>query len=122
DYRRLFDFRVGLSRYLHWSEARMQEAGITTAQYQLMLALRQLSHGEAGPTTRELAQLLHRSEHALCDLAQGATGAGLIERLEDAVDRRLIRLVLTPAGESCLADLVSLHATAVDWHPPSLTP
>ena len=40
DYRRLLLFRTGLRRFERWSQERAAEVDLTSAQHQLMLAIR----------------------------------------------------------------------------------
>ena len=47
DFRRLLELRDGMRRFLHWSEERAREVGITAGQHQLLLAIR----GHGSPPT-----------------------------------------------------------------------
>ena len=40
DYENLLAFRTSLRRFLHWSETKARDAGLTPAQHQLMLAIK----------------------------------------------------------------------------------
>ena len=40
DYEDLLTLRTGLRRFLRWSEQQAEEAGLTPAQHQLLLAIR----------------------------------------------------------------------------------
>ena len=40
DYANLLEFRTSLRKFMHWSETRAREAGLTPAQHQLMLAVK----------------------------------------------------------------------------------
>ncbi len=40
DYESLLEFRASLRRFLHWSQAKAREAGLTPAQHQLLLAIK----------------------------------------------------------------------------------
>src|SRR5215468_12410161 len=62
DYRRLARFRVALRRFLRFSENAARRAGISPAQYQLLLFVRSSDGGP--PSIRDLAerlQILHQS-------------------------------------------------------------
>jgi DNA-binding MarR family transcriptional regulator len=108
DYRRLLQFRVGLRRFLHWSEEQAERAGLTPAQHQLLLAIR--GHdGDLGPTIGEVAGYLLLRHHSAVGLVDRAERAGLVRRQEDAGDRRIVRLRLTAQGASILQQLTSLH-------------
>jgi DNA-binding MarR family transcriptional regulator len=108
DYRRLLALRTGLRRYLHWSEVQAQAAGLTPAQHQLLLAIR--GHDDPrGPTIGEVAGYLLLRHHSAVELAQRAQAMGLLRRVEDADDRRVVRLALTGKGAGALERLASLH-------------
>lgn len=106
DFARLLEFRDGLRRFLHWSELRAKEVGLTAAQHQLLLAVR----GHRGPpSVGELAEHLGLRHHSTVELVDRAAQAGLVTRIADAVDQRVVRVVLTAEGESRLRDLSVVH-------------
>jgi DNA-binding MarR family transcriptional regulator len=108
DYRRLLELRTGLRQFLHWSEQRATEVGITPAQHQMMLAIR--GHGGAdGPTIGDLAEALLLRHHSAVGLVDRGVTAGLVERDVDASDHRLVRLRLTARGARKLRRLSGVH-------------
>lgn len=108
DYRRLLQFRTGLRRFLHWSEEQAEKAGLTPAQHQLLLAVR--GHdGDLGPTIGDVAGYLMLRHHSAVGLVDRAVKAGLVERQEDAGDRRIVRLRLTALGAQTLQQLSAAH-------------
>lgn len=108
EYRRLLQFRTALRRFLHWSGKQAEGAGLTPSQHQLLLAIR--GHGDArGPTIGEVAGYLLLRHHSAVGLVDRAEEAGLVERLEDEKDRRVVRLRLTPRGEETLLRLSAAH-------------
>jgi DNA-binding MarR family transcriptional regulator len=108
DYRRLLQFRTGLRRFLHWSEEQAEKAGLTPAQHQLLLAVR--GHdGDLGPTIGDAAGYLMLRHHSAVGLVDRAVRAGLVERQEDAGDRRIVRLRLTALGAQTLQQLSAAH-------------
>lgn len=113
DYRRLLQFRVDLRRFLHWSEEMAEKAGVTPAQHQLLLAIRghggQNGDGAEGPTIGDVAAYLLLRHHSAVGLVDRAVKAGLIERHEDPVDRRMVRLSLSALGSQTLQRLSELH-------------
>ena len=54
DYSRLLGFRDGLRSYLHWSEQQAAVVGLTTAQHQLLLAIRGHA-GHGAPSVGDVA-------------------------------------------------------------------
>src|SRR6476661_10995451 len=97
DYRRLLQFRIGLRRFLHWSEEQAERAGLTPAQHQLLLAIRG-HEGEPGPTIGDIAGYLLLRHHSAVGLIDRAEAASLVERTADADDARVVRVRLTAAG------------------------
>jgi DNA-binding MarR family transcriptional regulator len=108
DYRRLLGFRTGLRRFLRWSEREAEAAGLTPAQHQLLLAVR--GHSDpAGPTIGELAEYLVLRHHSVVELIDRAAKAGLVERVGDEEDHRVVRLRLTGQGGQAIERLSRLH-------------
>jgi len=107
DYRRLLAFRTGLRRFLRWSAEMAESAGLTPAQHQLMLAVR--GHAdERGPTIGDVASYLLLKHHSAVELVDRAEEAGLVRRVGDTNDHRVVRLELTRRGEARLEHLASL--------------
>jgi DNA-binding MarR family transcriptional regulator len=108
DYRRLLQLRTGLRRFLHWSAQQAEAAGLTSAQHQLLLALR--GHDDSrGPTIGDVADYLFLRHHSAVGLVDRAERAGFVERNEDQDDRRVVRLRLTEKGISILVALSQAH-------------
>jgi DNA-binding MarR family transcriptional regulator len=112
-YARLLALRTGLRRFLHWSEQRAAEAGLTGAQHQLLLAIR--GHSDPrGPTIGEAAEYLLLRHHSAVGLIDRADAAGLVRRERDAEDHRVVRLRLTSEGARRLEELSALHLQELD--------
>ena len=107
DYRRLLEFRTGLRRFLRWSEEQAEEAGVTPLQHQLMLAIRG-DDDPRGPTIGAVANYLVSKHHSVVELVDRAEAAGLVRRIQDAGDHRMVRLALTRSGEEILEELGAL--------------
>jgi DNA-binding MarR family transcriptional regulator len=106
DYERLLTFRTSLRRFLNWSETRAKEAGLTPAQYQLLVAVK--GHGEP-PAVGDLAGYLLLRHHSTVELIDRAEDAGLVKRVADSNDGRVIRVTLTELGQEKLRRLVPAH-------------
>jgi DNA-binding MarR family transcriptional regulator len=106
DYERLLAFRTGLRKFLHWSESRARESGLTPAQYQLLIAVK--GHGRP-PTVGDLAGYLLLRHHSAVELIDRAEDAGLVTRAGDVADGRVIRVMLTELGEDKLRALAPVH-------------
>jgi DNA-binding MarR family transcriptional regulator len=106
DFERLLTFRDGLRRFLHWSDDQARAVGLTGAQHQLLLAVR--GHGPA-PSIREVAEHLLLRHHSVVELVDRAEAAGLLERVDDADDQRVVRLRLTRTGHEKVESLAAAH-------------
>lgn len=108
DYQRLLKLRTSLRQYLRWSEQQAEAVGLTPAHHQLLLAIR--GHDDPrGPTIGDVAGYLLLRHHSAVELAQRAGALGLIRRVNDPDDGRVVRLALTDEGAAALEKLASLH-------------
>ena len=108
DYRRLLAFRTGLRRFLRWSEHQAEAAGITAAQHQLLLAIR--GHDDRrGPTIGDLSASLLLRHHSTVELIDRAEAAGLLHRVADKADGRVVRVLATRHGSEVLRKLTRAH-------------
>ncbi|MGH3560025.1 MarR family winged helix-turn-helix transcriptional regulator [Mycobacterium sp.] len=111
-YARLLRLRTELRRFEHWSAGQARSAGMTPMQHQLLLAIR--GHGDRrGPTIGDVAEYLLLRHHSAGELIQRAETAGLVGRVRDADDQRVIRLRLTDVGSERLETLTSMHLEEV---------
>lgn len=106
DFARLLDFRDGLRSFLHWSEERARDAGVTSAQHQLLLAIR--GHGSP-PSMGDIADHLLLRHHSAVELVDRATRVGLVRRIPDEDDQRVVRVELTADGAQRLRTLTETH-------------
>lgn len=111
-YTRLLVLRTRLRRFQRWSADQAQAAGLTPMQHQLLLAIR--GHTDSrGPTIGDVAAYLLLRHHSAGELIQRAQAAGLVDRVRDADDRRVIRLRITEAAARRLESLTALHLEEV---------
>ena len=108
DYRSLAEFRYLLRRFLAFSEAAAQHAGLTPRHHQALLAIKAFA-GDAGMAIQDLAERLAIRHHSAVELVDRLAEAGLVRRRADQADRRRVRLQLTPAAERRLAALSAIH-------------
>ena len=106
DFERLLAFRDGLRRFLRWSEDQAKAVGLTGAQHQLLLAVR--GHG-GPPSVGEVAQHLLLRHHSVVELVDRAVASGLVERIADPIDQRVVRIGLTAAGTRKVEALAGAH-------------
>src|SRR5580692_12436568 len=112
DYEDLLALRTGLRRFLRWSEQQAEATGLTPAQHQLLLAVR--GHPDRrGPTVGEVADYLLLRHHSAVGLVDRADAAGLVTRVRDPKDHRVVRVQLTATGRKRLDTLSDLHLEEV---------
>jgi DNA-binding MarR family transcriptional regulator len=108
DFEYLLAFRTSLRTFQRWSEDQANAAGLTHVQHQLLVAIK--GHpGGLPPTVGELAGYLLQRHHSTVELVDRAVAAGLVRRVSDASDGRVVRVRLTPLGERRLASLTPAH-------------
>jgi DNA-binding MarR family transcriptional regulator len=108
DFQHLLRFRTELRRFLHWSEEQAQAEGLTTAQHQLLLAVRGSADAD-GATIGEVADALLLRHHTVTELVDRAESAGLLRRERDGADHRVVRLRITRTGSGKLTRLSRQH-------------
>lgn len=106
DFNRLLAFRDGLRRFLRWSDDQANTVGLTGTQHQLLLAIR--GHDEQ-PSIRDVADHLLLRHHSVVELVDRAVAAGLVERVGDEADQRVVRLQLSDLGMDKVAALSEAH-------------
>jgi DNA-binding MarR family transcriptional regulator len=106
DFERLLTFRDGLRRFLRWSEDQARAVGLTGTQHQLLLAVR--GHG-GPPSIGEVAEHLLLRHHSVVELVDRASAAGLVERIHDAGDQRVVRVRLSDTGARKVEALAGAH-------------
>lgn len=108
DFRRLLAFRVSLRQFQHWSEAQAQQAGLTHVQHQLLVAIK--GHpASTPPTVGDLAGYLMLRHHSAVELIDRAEAAGLVRRIPDPDDARVVRVELTAKGDTLVISLTAAH-------------
>jgi len=108
DFERLLEFRITLRRFQRWSEDQARAAGLTHVQHQLLVAIK--GHpGDLPPAVGDLAGYLMLRPHSTVELVDRAATAGLVERIPDTCDGRVVRVRLTSEGEQVLQQLTRAH-------------
>ncbi len=108
EFEKLLEFRVTLRRFQRWSEDQARAAGLTHVQHQLLVAIK--GHpGDRPPTVGDLAGYLLQRPHSTVELVDRAESAGLVARVPDADDGRVIRVRLTPDGDRIMQELTRAH-------------
>jgi DNA-binding MarR family transcriptional regulator len=108
DFQRLLEFRVALREFQRWSEDQAEAAGLTHVQHQLLVAIK--GHpGNQLPAVGDLAGYLLLRPHSTVELIDRAEAAGLVERVPDDNDGRVVRVRLTKDGDRIVQRLARAH-------------
>jgi DNA-binding MarR family transcriptional regulator len=108
DFQRLLEFRVALREFQRWSEDQAEAAGVTHVQHQLLVAIK--GHlGNQPPAVGDLAGYLLLRPHSTVELIDRAEAAGLVERVPDDNDGRVVRVRLTKDGDRIVHRLARAH-------------
>jgi DNA-binding MarR family transcriptional regulator len=108
DFEALARFRIGIRRYLRFSEETVRSLGLTPQHYQLLLVLKGFP-GRDWALIWELADRLQLRHHSVVELITRAQQQGLVTRAPDPHDARAVRVELTEAGEEILSQLAAIH-------------
>ncbi|GAB7080157.1 MarR family winged helix-turn-helix transcriptional regulator [Megalodesulfovibrio paquesii] len=96
------------------AERHLATRGLSYGRF-LVMAL--LSHGEEPLPVCRLAELSSVSYPTISALLSGMVRDGLVERVEDAKDRRVVRIALKEEGRALLSsvmpDILRLHGLAL---------
>lgn len=108
DYRALADFRFEVRKFLHFSETAARGQELEPQQHQMLLAIHALDDA-GGPTVGQLAEHLFIRHHSAVGLVDRLEQRQLVERTRADIDRRQVRVKLTPLGAKKLHHLASVH-------------
>ena len=111
-YMALSEFRSRLAEFLHFSESAARAAGITPAQYLLLLHLRGFPGREWG-TVGELAERLQASHQGTVALVQRCERNGLVNKRRSSDDGRCVQIRLTPRARGLVQRIAKCHAEAL---------
>lgn len=118
DYGTLAEFRYQLRKFLAFSEAAAQEAGLTPQQHQALLAIKGFSDAEP-ISVGDLARIVLIRHHTAVELMDRRLG--LLNRAVDADDGRRVLVKLTRKGEQKLRMLSRIHFEELKSASPALT-
>jgi DNA-binding MarR family transcriptional regulator len=120
DYGALAQFRYQLRKFLAFSEAAAEKAGLTPQQHQALLAIKGFSTSNP-VSVGDLAGFLLIRHHTAVELVDRMTKLGLLSRDVDDDDRRRILVKLTRKGEQKLQALSKSHFEELRSASPALT-
>jgi DNA-binding MarR family transcriptional regulator len=108
EFRLLADFRALLREFQSFSEHAAQENGLTSLQYQTLLAIK----AQAGPapvTITALAQMLLIKHNSAVGMVDRMEQLGLVARCHPESDRRSVVIRLTVRGDLMVGLLAKRH-------------
>lgn len=108
----LSEFRARLTQFLHFSEAVARSAGVTPAQYLLLLHLRGFP-GREWATVGELAERLQVSHQGTVALVQRCERNGLVSKRRSRTDARCVEIRLTDQARGLVERIATCHAEAL---------
>jgi DNA-binding MarR family transcriptional regulator len=103
----LAGFRLALRRFLAFSEVAARAAGVTSQQYQAMLAIKTQPGGLI--LIKDLADHMLIRHNGAVQLVDRLVAAGLAERRSAPGDRRAVLVALTDQGEEAVSLLATAH-------------
>ncbi len=104
----LSNFRSELARFLRFSEQAARTAGITPAQYQLLLHIRGFP-GREWATVGELAARLQASSHGTGALINRCVALGLASKHRSNGDARQVEVHLTARARQLVERIALQH-------------
>jgi DNA-binding MarR family transcriptional regulator len=114
----LANFRYAVRRFLAASERISAESGITSQQYQAMLAIGAAAEPLA---MKDLAEELLLQPHAAVQMVDRLQKLDLAERRASPLDGRVVLVALTERGEDLLAGLAERHLEEILKQEPKLS-
>jgi len=118
NYESLARFRFAIRQFLSHSDSISQAAGITSQQYQTMLAIR--VHDNAEVTLKQLAEDMLLLPHGAVQIVNRLETMGLVQRRKSSQDGRKVLVSLTARGRRILKGLATAHAIELRRQEPLL--
>ena len=106
EYKALAEFRYQIRRYLRYMEEKARGRGYSPQHYQLLLAIEGLP-GHQIPTIKTLAERMQLNHNTTVGLVDRCERRGFLRRERVRLDRRVVTLVLTPAGKRMMQEQAS---------------
>ncbi len=108
DFELIAEFRYTLRTFLGFSEAAAISHGVSSSQYQALLAIEGFP-GRSWVTVGELAEQLRIAHHSAVGLVDRMQTLRLVRRTKSADDRRRVQVSLTSKGRGILEKLYRAH-------------
>jgi DNA-binding MarR family transcriptional regulator len=102
-----YSLHLGLARLVYLTYARLKicldeilkKQGLTTEQYTVLVTVK---YGEAPVRITDIARWTERSTNSVTMIVDRMVKAGLVRRVRDRNDRRVVKVVITSKAESAL--------------------
>jgi DNA-binding MarR family transcriptional regulator len=120
DFETLARFRYELRQFLAFSEIEANRAGLSSQQYQALMAIRGFSI-EKPVSVGDLAGYMLIRHHTAVELVNRMVRLKIISRNVDPLDGRRVLLELTGEGERRLRRLYKVHVQELRTMGPTLT-
>jgi DNA-binding MarR family transcriptional regulator len=120
DYETIARFRYEVRRFLAFSEIEAKRSGLSTQQYQALMAIRGFSIREP-VSIGDLARYMLIRHHTSVGLVDRMVTLKIVSRSVDPSDRRRVLLGLTREGERRLRRLYQIHVHELRTMGPTLT-
>jgi len=108
----LAEFRYQLRRFVGFSEAECEAAGVSAQQYQLLQVVATVPDDKESSISYIAERMVVRHNTAV-ELVDRAEKAGLVHRVADSSDHRRSLVEITARGNELLAELVPIHLAEV---------
>ena len=108
DYRLIAAWRATLRDFMATSKVILRRYGVTSMQYQTLLAIR-ISEQPDGLNMNGLAATLGIRHNSAVGLINRLEANGHVRRVRSQRDRRVAHLQITESGEACLQELADAH-------------
>jgi DNA-binding MarR family transcriptional regulator len=108
EFETLSDFRHQLRCFVRFSEDITHEFGVTNLQYLLLLHVKGYK-GREWATISELAERLQTHHNGVVSLASRCVKLGLLYRQRGTVDKREVKIYLTPEGDKLVKKIAGAH-------------
>lgn len=119
EYRSLSTFRHAIRKFLDFSTRAARELGLTSQQYQALLALKANQPG--GPlSVGELARDLFVEHQSAVELVNRLEERHLVRRAISTEDGRRVEIHLTAVGEETIAQLAATHCEELNLIGPEM--
>jgi DNA-binding MarR family transcriptional regulator len=108
EFEALSNFRYQLRCFMRFSEDLTRGFGITNLQYLLLLHVKGYK-GREWATIGELAERLQTPHNGVVSLASRCEKLDLIYRERGTIDKREVKIYLTPEGNNLVKKIANLH-------------